>query len=1263
MNNSFRSDYFQCGPLLALLLLITVSFFSEPVQAQALIPSNEGGFEAGPTFGANSWNVVNDTRNKWFVGTVSMCTGTFGAYIDSSANGTSNNYNRTVANVSHFFRDLVFPSCQTNISLTFKYKGGGQNQGGTPLDFLAVYLVPTTTTPVAGTALASGQVGATGYNASNGCTTVNIQLPGNIAGTMQRLVFSWVNNGSNGSQPAISVDDIQITAAPSSLANDDPCGATPVTVGSICNFVTFNNTGATPTGGVPNPSCGGYAGGDVWFTTTIPASGQLIIDANVGAITDGALAVYTGPNANNLTEVACDDDGSANGLMPIINLTTLLPGTQVWIRFWEFGGNVFGTFNLCFYSTACPGGVPPNDLCANAIPVALGSTITGTTACATGTNEPVGASCWLNGSLNTVWYSVLCPPSGQIKLRTGLGTLTNTQIALYGGNCSALTQLSCNNDIVSCGSTQLWSEIVANNLTPGATYYIRVDGYQNLNGDFTLTAIDGAGTWPTVFGQDCSNTFSVCSPNLNVGNPGFIGSGNSCDFGAGSGCPSCLLAGERNAVWYSFSAASAGTIQFTLTPNNGVDYDFAMWDVTGLTNPCAAISGGTLPPIRCSYAATLQGAATGLNTTATDQCESANGDGFVSAINATAGQSFLLVISNFSTTYVGYNVNFFNSPLNYQAGNQLAWTGGTDTDWSKNGNWGGCASPDCAKDVVIYGGPSNQPYIPPGQTFNCKNITIQPGASLTLGPNSVLEVCGNFTNSGLLNADPTSIIRFANGSVMQSLNGMLVAPNELGAVEVSKTGGTLSLNANTEMSGDFSILSATSVVNANGFTHRLAGNFLNNGTYAAASSSLVFTGTSGQSYFNAYGGNQLLNHVTMEHAGQGVSLNSFMRLGNAGVLTLNSGKIITDTGYEVVVLNRAPAAVTTGNTSSFVQGNLRRHLNPTGSYDFPVGEASRGFQRANINFTNAASLNQLDNILVNFSPYSTLPPGPGTMDCGLLYNVNSLDNGYWNFIPSSTASSGVFDLSLFNANFTNAGSAWTIKSLPSGGGWAIANGSCAASTATLVTRTGMSGLASFGTAQSGSLLPVDWLSFEAIPYGNYVRLKWSTASEDDCLGYEVQRLTRSESDFNGIGWVNGSGTTREVTAYLYDDFDAPSGEQLYYRLKQVDFNGIFDYSDVVTVRVDPKTDSEIRVYPQPIADDALLYIRLNAESEAMVSIIDTWGGVVCRQRLGILQEGVTTYPLNSICRRLPAGMYTIRLEAGEQTMHNKLMVAGSGYQK
>ncbi|MFM7815057.1 MAG: hypothetical protein ACKO66_11120, partial [Flavobacteriales bacterium] len=103
----------------------------------------------------------------------------------------------------------------------------------------------------------------------------------------------------------------------SQAAGDNPCSATPLTVGASCLFTTYSNATASASPGVPAPGCGNYQGGDVWFSVIVPASGVLIIDSNTGVITDGAMALYSG-SCNSLTLLACDDDGSANGLMPSI---------------------------------------------------------------------------------------------------------------------------------------------------------------------------------------------------------------------------------------------------------------------------------------------------------------------------------------------------------------------------------------------------------------------------------------------------------------------------------------------------------------------------------------------------------------------------------------------------------------------------------------------------------------------------------------------------------------------------------------------------------------------------------------------------------------------------------------------------------------------------------------------------------------------------------------------------------------------------------
>ena len=138
-------------------------------------------------------------------------------------------------------------------------------------------------------------------------------------------------------------------------ANDDPCSATPLTAGATCSFTAATNAGATASAGVPAPGCASYAGGDVWFSVTVPASGHLIFDTNTGVITDGGMAIYSGV-CGALTLIECDDDDSANGLMPMIDRTGLTPGTTIFIRMWEYGNDNNGTFSICVQDGGGGGG-------------------------------------------------------------------------------------------------------------------------------------------------------------------------------------------------------------------------------------------------------------------------------------------------------------------------------------------------------------------------------------------------------------------------------------------------------------------------------------------------------------------------------------------------------------------------------------------------------------------------------------------------------------------------------------------------------------------------------------------------------------------------------------------------------------------------------------------------------------------------------------------------------------------------------------------
>lgn len=133
-------------------------------------------------------------------------------------------------------------------------------------------------------------------------------------------------------------------------ANDDPCGAIPLTVqtGSICTPSNpYSWTGATNSTVVPAASCASYSTGDIWFSFIAPASGKANINTaegtGVGAITDAGMEVWG--NAGSCSTptffyIFCDDD-SGPGNMPAMNLT-LTPGALYYIRIWDYYDNPFG---------------------------------------------------------------------------------------------------------------------------------------------------------------------------------------------------------------------------------------------------------------------------------------------------------------------------------------------------------------------------------------------------------------------------------------------------------------------------------------------------------------------------------------------------------------------------------------------------------------------------------------------------------------------------------------------------------------------------------------------------------------------------------------------------------------------------------------------------------------------------------------------------------------------------------------------------------
>jgi len=147
--------------------------------------------------------------------------------------------------------------------------------------------------------------------------------------------------------------------------------------------------------------------------------------------------------------------------------------------------------------------------------------------------------------------------------------------------------------------------------------------------------------------QDCPFAIPVCQQNYTQSNS-YTGLGNQQEVPS----TSCLGVRERNSVWYVFTVQTSGTLTFQVT--SPADYDWALYDLTGRS--CPDILTGAAPEVRCNFSATT--GATGLSAQGTNDSEPAGGSNQSRILNVTAGQTYVLVIDNYSQNQTGYTLDF-----------------------------------------------------------------------------------------------------------------------------------------------------------------------------------------------------------------------------------------------------------------------------------------------------------------------------------------------------------------------------------------------------------------------------------------------------------------------------------------------------------------------------------------------------------------------------------------------------------------------------
>jgi hypothetical protein len=162
--------------------------------------------------------------------------------------------------------------------------------------------------------------------------------------------------------------------------------------------------------------------------------------------------------------------------------------------------------------------------------------------------------------------------------------------------------------------------------------------------------------------------------------------------------------------------------------------------------------------------------------------------------------------------------------------------------------------------------------------------------------------------------------------------------------------------------------------------------------------------------------------------------------------------------------------------------------------------------------------------------------------------------------------------------------------------------------------------------------------------GNDIILELQTATETNNSGFEIQR--RKAWEWERIGFINGNGTTTEQHHYSFTDQFVPPGKYQY-RLKQIDFDGTFEYSNIIEIEVGmPAEFSLEQNYPNPFNPATKISWQLPVASDVTLKIFNTVGEKIATLVDNEFRDAGTHSSLFIVNSSLPSGVYLYTLQAG-----------------
>lgn len=490
------------------------------------------------------------------------------------------------------------------------------------------------------------------------------------------------------------------------------------------------------------------------------------------------------------------------------------------------------------------------------------------------------------------------------------------------------------------------------------------------------------------------------------------------------------------------------------------------------------------------------------------------------------------------------------------------------------------------------------------------------------------------------------------------------ASMRVGYVDLTNTG-TLYISSGTIVSSEGSFITSATGNTENRGDLYLKGDWTNNGTYTTSLGKIFFWGPSAISV----GGSNLTTVYNAEvnnSSPGGVTLLGNMVVSNS--LTLTSGKFDLNSNT-LTITNAATAGIayTSGyiysektTNASKVQWNIG---STTGAHVIPFGTSAGVIIPLTINLTAGT----IGNVTVSTYPSAAdNKPYPVSPDSVLHVRNNSgTDNSanmvdrFWQIDKSGASGTATITFTYADAEAPAAGEASLAaqRYSTSGKGWNAAFPSQSANSATnTVTAPAITTFGPFAIASSATPLPIELISFEAIlTPEKTVHLKWSTASELNNDFFTIERMN-DDQQIEIVKTVKGAGNSSIILNYeTYDEH--PMSGVSYYRLKQTDFDGKFDYSEWESIHLKDELNTEPilveNVYPNPFNTGFKVDFTMTESGEVSTELINNNGQLVANNKLQAT-TGFNSFSFDDVAD-LPPGVYYLRLIFKESIQRVKLV--------